>query len=422
MLYRVSWLSHQTRPEAAGIVSLLSSRLNKATIHDLCCLNKLVHHIKGTANQPLVLHKFDLDKLVLIAASDAGGVASKPVCLEESSEELEDTVQGAWVILASDRLPSASQKTKVSILSWRSSKLKRRVSSTLAGEALSFSQALAEVEWLQLMIRDILHGDVHREDWRKSIVPFVAVLREECEPKCRLQQCHVTDAKSLFDAISKDSVGSRQDRRTAVEIAIILDALRKSRSTVRWAPHPKMIADVLTKDNIAKSNGALEEVLRTSKFSLWEEEDELLKRKENPSFKLRSKKASERTRQEGNYLLSVSSLANKNLGELISLFHQSCFVEGISSKLPLWRNLIIKSRAERPLLSLINGSLFRWKRVCILTTGNTQLYHVKFNGDHETTPVLQCIAGRRHGQGGLCDSNVLPGSYNAPWPWQAVGL
>ena len=31
MLYRVSWLSHQTRPEAAGIVSLLSSRLNKAT-------------------------------------------------------------------------------------------------------------------------------------------------------------------------------------------------------------------------------------------------------------------------------------------------------------------------------------------------------------------------------------------------------
>ena len=86
-----------------------------------------------------------------------------------------------------------------------------------------------------------------------------------------------------------------------------------------------MIADVLTKDNIAKSNGALEEVLRTSKFSLWEEEDELLKRKENPSFKLRSKKASERTRQEGNYLLSVSSLANKNLGELISLFHQSCF-------------------------------------------------------------------------------------------------
>ena len=47
------------------------------------------------------------------------------------------------------------------------------------------------------------------------------------------------------------------------------------------------------------------------------------------------------------------------------------------------------------------------------------LLYVKFDGDPETAlycNVLQCIAGRRHGQGGLCDSNVLPGSYNTPWP------
>ena len=266
MLYRVSWLAHQTRPEAAGIVSLLSSRLNRASIHDLCCLNKLIHHIKSTANQPLVLHKFDLDKLVLIAASDAGGVASEPISLEKKDEELVDTVQGAWVVMTSDRMPSASQKIKVSILSWRSSKLKRRVSSTLASEALACNQALAEMEWIQLVIRDIIYGDVHREDWKKSIVPFVTVLKEECELKCRLQQCQVTDAKSLFDAVTKESSNSRQDRRTAVELAIILESLRNSGSVVRWSPHPRMIADVLTKDNISKSNGALEEVIRTAKL------------------------------------------------------------------------------------------------------------------------------------------------------------
>ena len=334
MLYKVSWLAHQTRPEAAGIVSLLSSRLNQSTIHDLDCLNKLVHHIKSTASQPLVLHKFDVDKLVLIAASDAGGVASKPVLEEKPEDELIDTVQGAWVILASDRMPSASQKTKVSVLSWRSSKLKRRVSSTLAGEALSFSQALAEVEWLQLMIRDVLHGDVCKEDWRKSIVPFVAVLKEECELKERLRQCHVTDAKSLYDAITKESIGSRQDRRTAVEIAIILDALRRSGSTVRWTPHPRMIADVLTKDNIGKSNGAFEELLRTSKMSLWEETEELLRRKEDPKCKQRSKKASERLRQEASYLLLAGSLGNKNFGELIQLYHQCCHDSEHLPKLP----------------------------------------------------------------------------------------
>ena len=223
--------------------------------------------------------------------------------------------------MASDQLPSASRPIKVSILSWRSAKLKRRVSSTLAGEALAFNQALAEVEWIQLMIRDVLHGDVHKEDWKKSILPFITVLRSECELKSRLQQCSVTDAKSLFDAIAKESTNSRQDRRTAIEIAIILDAIRNSSSSVRWSPHPKMVADVLTKDNIAKSNGALEEVLRTSRLTIWDEHEELRLRKENPNFKLRSKKASERIRQDNSCLIAVTDLVNKEFGELLQYFH-----------------------------------------------------------------------------------------------------
>ena len=222
-------------------------------------------------------------------------------------------------------MSTASQRTKVSILSWRSSKLKRRVSSTLAGEALAFSQAMAEVEWLQLMIRDVLHGDVHREDWRKSIVPFVSVLREECQLKESLEQCSITDAKSLFDAVSNENSNSKQDRRTAIELAIILEGLRKSGSSVRWSPHPRMIADVLTKDNMAKSNGALEELLRTSKLALWDESEELELRQSDPSKKLRSKKAAERMRASSQQLLSFSSLVNLNFGELLHVFHQACF-------------------------------------------------------------------------------------------------
>ena len=82
MLYRVNWLAHQTRPEASGIVSILSSRLHRASVHDALCLNKLIVHIKGTASQPLVLHKFNSKDMIFIAASDAGGVAAKPPCPE----------------------------------------------------------------------------------------------------------------------------------------------------------------------------------------------------------------------------------------------------------------------------------------------------------------------------------------------------
>lgn len=85
-----------------------------------------------------------------------------------------------------------------------------------------------------------------------------------------LEQCSITDAKGLYDALLKKCPSSRQDRRTSVELAMIFEALSKAQSTVRWTPHPRMIADVFTKDDITKSNGALEELLRTGKFATLE--------------------------------------------------------------------------------------------------------------------------------------------------------
>ena len=175
LLYKVNWLAHQTRPEAAGVVSILASRLKRPTIQDVCCLNKLVTHLRSTAQQCLTLHRFDNNKMIFIAASDAGGVDGVPPSTEVDGEALVDCTQGAWIVMASDQMPSANSKVKVSVLTWRSSKLRRRVSSTLGGEALAFSQALGELEWLQIMFHDIAFGNVNRSNWRKlylHISPF----------------------------------------------------------------------------------------------------------------------------------------------------------------------------------------------------------------------------------------------------------
>ena len=48
--------------------------------------------MRQTAQQPLVLHRFDNNKMLLTAASDAGGVAGKQVSNELEGESLEDTV------------------------------------------------------------------------------------------------------------------------------------------------------------------------------------------------------------------------------------------------------------------------------------------------------------------------------------------
>ncbi|CAE7436187.1 RE1 [Symbiodinium necroappetens] len=152
MLYRISWLAHQTRPEAAGLTSILSSRLNRATVSDLITLNK-----RSTP-------------------SDAGGVDG----LSDGNGAdgmIEDPVQASWLVLASDKVPTHDEHLRVSVLSWRSTKLKRRVTSTLASETLAFSQCLGEIEWMQVLYRDMTFGDVTPEAWRQVIRPFTCLLK-----------------------------------------------------------------------------------------------------------------------------------------------------------------------------------------------------------------------------------------------------
>ena len=312
MLYKVNWLGHQTRPEVAGVVSLLSSRLQKASIYDVACLNKAISYLRSTACQGIILHKFDNKKFMLIAASDAGGVGGLPPVPELEHETVEDTTQGAWLILGADTMPSASKKIKVSVLSWRSTKLRRKVPSTLAGEALAFSQSLGEVEWFQIMFRDIIYGDVSRTSWRENLSPFLAILKEDCHLRAKIPQCSITDAKSLYDSVKKGDPSSRQDRRTSIELAIICEAMSQAQGILRWVPHPKMIADGLTKDDLAKGNGALEELLRSGKLCLWDEAEELDRRKKFPHLKGRSKKASEAIRSEAKNLLALNESIHVN--------------------------------------------------------------------------------------------------------------
>jgi len=76
-----------------------------------------------------------------------------------------------------------------------------------------------------------------------------------------------------------------------------------------------MVSDVLTKDDVSKSNGALEELFRSGALALWDEADELARRRENPRNKARSKRASSEFRAECGNLL-VGCQLNTFLGVL----------------------------------------------------------------------------------------------------------
>ena len=198
------------------------------------------------------------------------------------------------MVLASSMLPAHDRKIPISVLSWRSSKLKRRVSSTMASETMALSQGLGEIEWLQVLFRDLVYGDVQTQDWRRSLSPFMIFLPEECQLRARQEQCTVTDAKSLYDALYKLCPASRQDRRTALELAIIVDLISKTGSHVRWTPHTRMPVDNLTKADISKGNGALLHLLKQASLRIEKEETELYKRQHEAVARSRTRRASER--------------------------------------------------------------------------------------------------------------------------------
>ena len=83
-----------------------------------------------------------------------------------------------------------------------------------------------------------------------------AVLKKEGELSRRMSHEHVIDAKSVFDSLIKETAGSKQDRRTAIELAIVREVLQGMSSKIKWVPHPLMPADTMTHADPAKSNDA----------------------------------------------------------------------------------------------------------------------------------------------------------------------
>ena len=122
-------------------------------------------------------------------------------------------------------------------------------------------QGINEVDWLQVMYRDAVFNDVKLENWRCSLSLHMLVMRGQCELGGKQQQCSVTDAKSLYDCLLREHPTGKQDRKSALELAIVLRDLQDTKSMVKWVPHQKMIVDCLTKEDPMRANDALNQFI-----------------------------------------------------------------------------------------------------------------------------------------------------------------
>ena len=178
-------------------------------------------------------------------------------------------------------------KVRTNLLWWRSAKLQRVVNSTLAAETQSLSKGIGDLLWMKVMLRELMEEKFNIKEWPAKLASerVVALARDTSSQE--LQEClAIVDAKSLFDHLSKESIGG-QDKRTAIEIQIIRQELAQMHGEVRWIDHPAMLADPLTK--VKGSTKALHDMLSTGAFGIVAEDDHMAHRKEVKASKVNRK-------------------------------------------------------------------------------------------------------------------------------------
>ena len=144
--------------------------------------------------------------------------------------------QGGYIMMFYDkRLETEPQQHMVSVTSWKSTRLKRKTVNTLSAECQSLVTGVGQIHWHRFLLLELLGADMSHQEWERKLtsIPFVAVV----------------DSRSLHDCLNKlvCTFTQVEDKRTAIDVAILKDDLYKTGGHLRWVAGPNMIADPLTK-------------------------------------------------------------------------------------------------------------------------------------------------------------------------------
>lgn len=218
----LNWLSSQSRPDLSAQTSLSQQAFPKPTVHHLLEANHVIRRAKQFVDLGIAFQSIPPEDLRLCCHSDAAfanvGVHTQAGYLPGFTHRGIDEGQAVpWT-------PAV----------WRSYRLHRAVSSTLAAEAQAMATATGTLEWTSLLMAEAIDGQFE--------------VREYADVLSRRPPVLVTDCKSLFDHLtSVSSPTAVEDRRTSIDIVIIRQSSSRLKASIRWVPTDRMLADSLTK-------------------------------------------------------------------------------------------------------------------------------------------------------------------------------
>ena len=170
---------------------------------------------------------------------------------------LSTSSQGGYLVFFYDSLLETTKEPQmISLATWKSTRLKRKTVNTLSAECQAMIQAVGNVHWFRFMLTESAAISMTNDGWERTLasIPYVAV----------------TDSKSLYDCMSKlvCTYTQCEDKRTAIDVAILKDDLIQSAGHVRWVEGRNMLSDCLTK---RMCSHFLRSVVQSGRWALSEE-------------------------------------------------------------------------------------------------------------------------------------------------------
>ena len=198
----LNWCIRGTRPDLSFELIELSMKLKGALVEDYIKANKILKRLKTTEALLFYPDLGGIDNLELIIYSDASFA----------------NLQGAGSAMG--YIVFCKRNESVCPITWKATKVKRVVTSTLAAEALSLATALEDAFYQRNFILETL-----------GILPKIVAY---------------VDNKGLVDNIYSTKLVD--NKRLNSDLGLIKDMLRKGEiESVQWCSHEQMLADSMTK-------------------------------------------------------------------------------------------------------------------------------------------------------------------------------
>ena len=266
----INWSAREGRPDGSASASILSGCFPTPNMKHLLDCNQVVDLLKGQKITIKIHHipEKDIRHLLIADSSFDPSGKTKP--------------QHGWLQGITTPALNRGEEAPVSLIAWRSKKIRRKAGSTTLCESISLSTALAAME---KQVATLTSFQVSRFDPRSLAQDIEVemglrgpptVIAAEDPKFVDPQTIAIIDAKSVFDSTSSaERQFQGEDDRAALEAAIIQESLAKLRARLRWIPHNVNPSDGLTKLPQQAHMQPLYDLLRRHSMRIQREEVEL---------------------------------------------------------------------------------------------------------------------------------------------------